>query len=100
MFQLAVHSKIKINETKKYKNYIDINVSDLEFKDLPANNNTKITCNKITEYSNKVGELKIKLANEIKTAFYEEINIIIDNYNTWFEENESYRSKRTCTNIR
>ena len=71
----------KLNKMSTFKvGNIDINVSDLEFKDLPANNNTKITCNKITEYSNKVGELKIKLANEIKIAFYEEINIIIDNY--------------------
>ncbi len=59
---------------------IEINVNDLEFKDLPANNNTKITCKNITEYSNKVVDLKAQLANEIKEAFYKEIIIIIDNY--------------------
>jgi DNA mismatch repair protein MutS len=71
----------KLNKMSVFKiGNIDINVMDLEFKDLPALNNTKIVCKKITEYSNQVGELKLKLANEIKIAFYKEINIIIDSY--------------------
>ncbi len=58
---------------------IEIKVSDLEFKDMLANN-TKITCKNITEYSNKVVSLKEKLATEMKDAFYKEINFIIDNH--------------------
>ena len=71
----------KLNKMNKFNvGGIEIKVSDLEFKDLPANNNTKITCKNITEYSNKVVELKAKLAEEIKEAFYKEVTIIIENY--------------------
>ncbi len=59
---------------------IEIKVSDLEFKDLPTGNNTKITCKDIVKYSNEVSNLKAKLAIKIKEAFYNEINIIIDSY--------------------
>jgi DNA mismatch repair protein MutS len=71
----------KLNKMTSFKvGNMDINVSDLEFKDLPALNNTKIVCKKITEYSNNVDKLKLKLANEIKIAFYNEIDIIIKDY--------------------
>ena len=71
----------KLNKMTKFNvGGIEINVKDLEFKDLPANNNTKITCKNITEYSDKVVSLKAKLAEEIKEAFYKEVNIIIDSY--------------------
>ena len=70
----------KLNKMSKFNvGGIEIKVSDLEFKDMQANN-TKITCKNITEYSNKVVDLKAKLANEIKDAFYKEVNIIIENY--------------------
>ena len=59
---------------------IKINVKDLEFKDLPTGNNTKITCKDIIKYSNEVSSLKATLATQIKEAFYNEINIIINNY--------------------
>jgi DNA mismatch repair protein MutS len=59
---------------------IKINVKDLEFKDLPTGNNTKITCKDIVKYSNEVSSLKATLATQIKEAFYNEINIIIDNH--------------------
>jgi DNA mismatch repair protein MutS len=59
---------------------IKIYVRDLEFKDLPTGNNTKITCKDIVKYSNEVSTLKASLAIQIKEAFYNEINIIIDNY--------------------
>jgi DNA mismatch repair protein MutS len=63
-----------------YVGSIKINVKDLEFKDLPTGNNTKITCKDIVKYSNEVSSLKAELATQIKAAFYNEINIIIDNY--------------------
>ena len=61
---------------------IKINVKDLEFKDLPTGNNTKITCKDILKYSNEVSSLKASMAIQIKEAFYNEINVIIDNYKT------------------
>ncbi len=59
---------------------IKINVKDLEFKDLPTGNNTKITCKDIVKYSNEVSSLKASMATQIKEAFYNEINIIINSY--------------------
>ncbi len=61
---------------------IKINVKDLEFKDLPTGNNTKITCKDIVKYSNEVSSLKATMATKIKEAFYNEINIITEKYKT------------------
>jgi DNA mismatch repair protein MutS len=59
---------------------IVIKVKDLEFKDLPTGNNTKITCKEIMNYSNAVTNLKVSFATQIKEAFYNEVNIIVDKY--------------------
>ena len=63
-----------------YVGSIKIDVKDLEFKDLPTGNNTKITCKDIIKYSNEVSSLKATMAIQIKEAFYNEINIIINKY--------------------
>ena len=50
-----------------------IKLDDLEFVDLPRASNTKIFCKEMKNISSNVVELKVMLAKEIKTYFYNEI---------------------------
>jgi len=54
-----------------------INITDLEFIDLPRSNNTKICCKDISKISLNVVDLKSNLAKEIKEAFYIEVSSFI-----------------------
>jgi DNA mismatch repair protein MutS len=66
--------KIKIN------NSIEINVSDLEFSELPKSSNTKINCKKIKEISENLVGYKISMAKKLKECFRNDMNIFLEQY--------------------
>ena len=59
---------------------IKLNVSELEFTDLPKSSYTKITCNKLKEISNELVIQEKKIAKLIKTKFINELLYISNNF--------------------
>lgn len=78
--------KIKINNT------IEINVSDLEFSELPKSSNTKINCNKIKEISENLIGYKINMAKKLKECFRNDMNTFLGVYS----ETLHYFSKKVA----
>ncbi len=58
-----------------------LDVSDLEFSELPKSSNTKINCDKIKEISNELVVNKQKLAELNRSTFKLELTAIIEKYN-------------------
>jgi DNA mismatch repair protein MutS len=70
-------TSIKVIEIGKIK----LNISDLEFSELPKSSYTKIGCNKIKEISNELIIQQKKMAKLIKIKFIEELLYISNNFN-------------------
>ena len=58
-----------------------LNISDLEFVELPKSSNTKINCEKIKEISNELQINKQKLAELNKSTFKLELEAIVEKFN-------------------
>jgi DNA mismatch repair protein MutS len=71
---------LKNVETIMIGKYI-LNVSDLEFIELPRSSYTKINCVKIKEISNELVVQKIKMAKYLKEKFKLELNTIANKFN-------------------
>ena len=71
---LSKISKIKVGS-------IDLNVSDLEFNELPKSSSTKINCKKIKEISLDLVLLKNKMAKKLKEIFKEDMITIKNEFN-------------------
>ena len=62
-----------------------ITIDDLEFVEMPRSKNTKIYCDIMKNLSVDVTETKVKLTKELNRVFYEEINIINENFSKTLE---------------
>ena len=63
---------------------IEIDISDLEFTELPKSSNTKITCKKIKELSLDLVNYKILMAKKLKELFKIDMKNIIIIYGDMF----------------
>jgi hypothetical protein len=78
--------KNKLEKVDKIKiGNITLNISDLEFSQLPKSSNTKINCMKIKEISNNIVEYKKELALLLKEHFRLDITNIYEQYIDTFQ---------------
>jgi DNA mismatch repair protein MutS len=63
---------------------LEVDVSDLEFTELPKSSNTKITCKKIKELSLDLVNYKILMAKKLKELFKTDMKNIIINFGDMF----------------
>ena len=57
-----------------------LNVSDLEFNNLPKSTNTKITCKKIKEFSLELIKYKLAMAKYTKDLFKADMLTFFNHY--------------------
>ena len=60
---------------------IKLDISELEFLDLPKSNNVKLKCNKLNNLSGELVKYKIKLVKKTKELFYLYVSELMTNYN-------------------
>ncbi len=70
-----------LEKIKKLKvGSIDINVSDLEFSELPKSSNTKINCIKIKEISTDLVNFKQQMGKKLKECFKSDMKTTLETY--------------------
>jgi DNA mismatch repair protein MutS len=68
------------SDSNNDKNLMKLNVSDLEFNNLPKSTNTKITCKKIKEFSLELIKYKLAMAKYTKDLFKADMLTFFNHY--------------------